>query len=163
METNPPERGAPVALAELDNDNLRAFLALKVAPAQEDLVAPNAVSVAQAYFNPQAWFRGITAGGVPVGFGMLEDYTLVPDRSPKHPIDTIWLWRFMIDARFQKLGFGRQALALFVDQARRRLPGGWMNTSYVPAENSAGPFYVGFGFAETGEVDGTERVLRMKL
>ena len=38
-----------------------------------------------------------------------------------------------------------------------------MKTSYVPADNAAGPFYVGFGFAETGELDGTERVLRMKL
>lgn len=163
METIPPERGAPVALVQIDIETLRDYLRLKVAPGQENLVAPNAVSIAQAHFSPQAWFRGITAGGVPIGFGMLDDWTLAPARAPQQPIDTIWLWRFMIDERYQARGFGRQALGLFVDHARSRLPGGSMKTSYVPADNAAGTFYVGFGFAETGELDGTERVLRMKL
>jgi hypothetical protein len=49
-----------IELAEIHKDNLRDFLRLKVAPEQERFVAPNAVSVAQAYFyRDTAWFRGI--------------------------------------------------------------------------------------------------------
>jgi len=163
MEETLPERGALVALQEITNDNLRAYLKLKVAPGQENLVAPNAVSIAQAHFSAQAWFRGVIAGGVPVGFGMLDDWTLAPERAPQRPIDTVWLWRFMIDERFQSLGFGRQALRLLVERARERVPGGWMRTSYVPADNCAGPFYAAFGFEDTGELDGEERVMLLKL
>ncbi len=164
MENKIPGRDARVALVEIDNDNLRAYLYLKVRPDQENLVAPNPVSIAQAYFNPQAWFCGIKADETPVGFAMLEDWTLQPEKKPADwdPL-AIGLWRFMIDARYQALGFGRQALRLLIGHARARVPGGTFYTSYVPADNGPGPFYRGLGFEETGELDGDERVLKLKL
>ncbi len=57
-----PDRSSPVSLVAITKDNLREFLRLKVAPAQERLVASNAVSIAQAHFHPEAWFRGIVPG-----------------------------------------------------------------------------------------------------
>ena len=63
-----PDRASPVELVEITKANLRDYLRLKAAPAQEHLVAPVAVSIAQAHFHPEAWFRGIAAGGTAVGF-----------------------------------------------------------------------------------------------
>lgn len=160
-----PGRGSPVSLVEITRDNLRDYLRLKVRPDQEGFVAPNAVSVAQAYFHPEAWFRGIAAGGEPVGFAMLEDWTARPDDAPAEwrAEPYVGLWRYMIDARYQAHGFGAQALRLLIERARTLLPGGVMFTSYVPGEGCPGPFYHRLGFQETGKLDGSERVLRLPL
>jgi diamine N-acetyltransferase len=55
--------GGDVTLREITHETLGAILKLKVAPSQESFVASNAVSIAQAHFQPEtAWFRGIYAG-----------------------------------------------------------------------------------------------------
>ncbi|APV49872.1 hypothetical protein BWI17_09370 [Betaproteobacteria bacterium GR16-43] len=168
--SNPPEpelpgRGSRVCLEEITRDNLRAFLNLKVRSDQEGFVAPNAVSVAQAHFHPEAWFRGIVADGTPVGFAMLEDWTSMREAAHeafrKEPY--VGLWRFMVDARYQAHGFGAEALKLLIARARTLLPDGVMLTSYVPGEGCPGPFYLRHGFVETGKLDGIERVLRLPL
>jgi diamine N-acetyltransferase len=158
-----PDRASPVALVEITKGNLRDFLRLKVSAAQEGFVAPNAVSIAQAHFHPEAWFRGIAAGGVAVGFAMLEDWRQCPEIAPddwrREPY--VYLWRFMIDARFQSLGFGAQAMRLLIAHARS-LPGTKaMLLSFVPGEDSPEGFYRRFGFAPTGEVDEGEHVMRL--
>ena len=162
-ELEAPDRSSPVSLVAITKDNLREFLRLKVAPAQERLVASNAVSIAQAHFHPEAWFRGIAAGGVPVGFAMLEDWSQCPESAPeewrREPY--VGLWRFMIDARFQSLGFGAQALRLLVGHART-VPGAKaMLLSFVPGEGNPEAFYRRFGFEPTGEVSEGEHVMRL--
>ena len=82
------------------------FIVDDYAKEQEQFVAPNSVSIAQAYFaRERAWFRAIYADETPVGFLMLEDN---PYKSE------YFLWRLMIDGRFQRMGFGRRALALLI-------------------------------------------------
>jgi len=85
-------------------------------------VATNAVSLAQAHFHPEAWYRLIHAGATPVGFVMLEDWTALPDRAPDDwkADPYVYLWRFMIDQRYQRQGFGARALLWLIDHARRR-------------------------------------------
>ncbi len=158
-----PERSSRVALVEVTKDNLRDYLRLKVAPAQEGFVAPNAVSVAQAHFHPEAWFRGIAAGDAAVGFAMLEDWSRLPELAPgdwrREPY--VGLWRFMIDARYQSLGFGAQAMRLLVDHARS-VPGTRaMLLSFVDRQGSPEGFYRRFGFERTGEVSEGEHVMRL--
>ncbi len=63
MAAQDPARA--VSLREVTADTVRAICKLEVAPAQRGLVAPNAVSIAQAHFEPAAWFRGIYAGDEP--------------------------------------------------------------------------------------------------
>jgi len=95
---------AVVALREVTEDSARAIIFLDVLPHQENLAALNAVSIAQAYFYPQAWFRAVYADETLVGFAMLEDWSQVDTPLP-HFYDGeqyVALWRFMIDARYQQ-------------------------------------------------------------
>ena len=59
-----------VSLLEVTADTVRAICALQTTEEQKRFVAPNALSIAQAYFEPTASFRAIYAGETPVGFLM---------------------------------------------------------------------------------------------
>jgi diamine N-acetyltransferase len=72
-------------------------------------------------------------------------------------------WRFMIAAAHQRQGYGRRALELVVDHVRTLPAATELRTSYQPGAGSPAPFYMGFGFEETGELDDGERVLRLPL
>ena len=61
-------RDSTVSLREVTADTVRMICRLDVSEEQKHFVAPNAVSIAQAYFEPKAWFRAIYADETPVGF-----------------------------------------------------------------------------------------------
>lgn len=144
-----------VSLREVTEDNLFAVLNLRVDEAQERFVASNAISIAQAYFaRERAWFRAIYADETPTGFLMLA-------ADPQKP--EYYLWRLMIDAKYQGLGIGFKAMKLLIAHVKIRPGAVELKTSYVPGEGSPGPFYAKVGFSETGEIDEDERVMSMKL
>ncbi len=147
-------RSAKVTLREISEENLDDVLNLKVAAAQEQFVANNARSIAQAHFSKHAWFRAIYADETPVGFLMIYD-------DPAGP--TYFLWRLMVDERYQKLGFGRQAMDALVKHVKMRPGADALGTSYVPGEGTPGEFYKRLGFVETGEVDEGEIVVTLNL
>jgi diamine N-acetyltransferase len=165
MDSPATPRVAPLVLQEVTRANYRDALKLKVAPGQEQFVAPNAVSIAQAKFHPEAWYRLIVAGATPVGFAMLEDWTQCPGEAPEdwRAEPYIGLWRFMIDARFQSTGYGAQALSLLIAHARTRAPARVMLLSFVEAQGGPEPFYSRFGFVRTGEIVEGEHVMRLDL
>ncbi len=144
-----------VTLREITKENLSDILRLKVAPQQEHFVASNAVSLAQAHFEPETpWFRAIYAGEMPVGFLMLEY-----DRE----YETYNLWRFMIDERHQGRGYGRRALALLFAHVKTLPRADAFYTSCAPAEGGPGPFYEKMGFAYTGEEEDGELWMRREV
>jgi diamine N-acetyltransferase len=149
-----PGRDAPVTLREITDGTVRVVCNLKVRPEQERFVAPNAMSIAEAHFNPKAWFRAIYADDTPVGFVMLLDD---PD-GPKY-----YLWRYMIDADYQRYGYGRKALEQVIDYVRSRPGATRLEVSYVPGDGSPREFYAKLGFQDTGEVHGGENVMRLEL
>jgi diamine N-acetyltransferase len=146
--------GAEVALVEVTGETVRSICRLEVGPGQFRFVAPNAVSFAEALFEPKAWFRAISADGAPVGFVMLYD-------DPDEP--TYFLWRFMVDARFQGKGYGARAIALLVDHVRARPGATELKTSWVPGPGGPAGFYRRLGFEPTGEIDDGEVVARLAL
>lgn len=143
-----------VSLQEITAETVRAICNLAVTEAQNTFVAPNSISISQAHFEPKAWFRAIYADDVPVGFVMLYDDVEEP---------TYFLWRYMIDARYQKLGFGQQAMKLLIEHVRTRPNATKLLVSYVPEEGGPGPFYHKLGFKPTGEMEGIEEVARLIL
>jgi diamine N-acetyltransferase len=146
--------GGEVGLHEVSGETVREICALQVMPEQRRFVAPNAISFAEALFAPKAWYRAIYADGQPVGFAMLSIDTGTPE---------YFLWRFMIEDRFQGRGYGRAALGLIVDHVRSLPNARELLVSWVPGDGSPEPFYLGLGFVPTGEVDDGEVVARLEL
>ena len=141
QEETDVERDSRVTLREVDDNNVRAILELDVAPHQKAYVAPNAVSLAQYAVATKAWTRAIYAGEIPVGYVLLSD----DDDEPRY-----YLWRFMVDCRYQGKGFGRDAMALIHDYVRSRPGGTRLYLSYVPLRGGPEPFYKSLGYVDTG-------------
>jgi diamine N-acetyltransferase len=157
VETVTPAAVTPdaiVTLREINKETVYDILKLKVTPNQDQFVAPNSVSIAEAYYEPKAWFRAIYAGETPVGFVMLYE-------DPDEPV--YFLWRLMVDARYQVMGFGRQAMHLLIDYVRTRPGAKELLVSYVPAEGSPEPFYQSLGFVNTGKMHGDEMEMKLVL
>ncbi len=145
-----------VSLREITAETVRAVTKLAVRPDQEGFVAPNAVSLAEALFSDEAWYRAVYADDELVGFVMLSDETLKP-RPPKEP--KIGLWRFMVDAKHQRRGIGGEVIRLVLEYVRSRPGICGFYTSYVPGPGGPGPFYLGLGFEPNGEVEDGEVVI----
>ena len=149
-----------VTLREIPEDTVIDVVKLKVAPSQERFVASNAISLAQALFSKTAWYRAIYVDDTPVGFVMLSDDSL----SPTPPADPqVWIWRLMVDERYQGQGFGPAALRLVIDHVRHK--GGFrsLQVSYVPGEGSPERMYLAAGFKHTGRLEEDEVVLELPL
>jgi diamine N-acetyltransferase len=149
-----------VSLREITDDNSDAVVALRVSAAQEMFVAGVPESIAEAAATPDAnpWYRAIYAGEQPVGFVMLSW-----EVTPRPGIIGPWfLWRLLVDQRYQRLGYGAAALRLVIGLIRvagaREL-----KTSYVPGDGGPWPFYEKLGFVPTGEIDGDEIVVSLNL
>jgi diamine N-acetyltransferase len=145
-----------VTLREITGETVGAVIKLAVSPSQAGFVAPNAVSLSQALFSDEAWYRAIYAGDELVGFVMLSDETLKPE-PPAAP--NIGLWRLMIDAGHQRRGIGREVMQQIVAHVRGRPGVCFFYTSYVDEPGGPGPFYLGLGFEPNGEIDDGEVVL----
>ena len=143
---------AAFEVRDLTADDVRPLCELDVAPGQKTFVAPNAVSIAQAAYEPLGRPLGLYVSGKPVGFVLIYDARLDPDK----PADQLYVWRLMIDQGHQGKGLGRLAMQWVIDEARRQ---GYpqVGLSHVDAEGDAGAFYLKLGFRYTGEIDDGER------
>jgi diamine N-acetyltransferase len=151
-----------VSLRPVTAENMAAVQSLRVATDQEKFVASVDRSLADAAAHPQAkpWYRAGYAGDIPVGFVMLCD-----DVAPGEP-ELPWryfLWRLLVDERFQGRGYGRAVLDLVVAYVRTRPEADALVTSVVPGTGSPLGFYVRYGFRPTGEMVEGEQVLRLPL
>ena len=90
-----------INLREITKANLISIIDLDVNENQRDQVAPNAVSIAQGHYSNSAWFKGIFNNNLAVGFVMLD---LITKKN------ICFLWRFMIDKKYQGKGYGKIAL-----------------------------------------------------
>jgi diamine N-acetyltransferase len=114
-------------------------------------VAPNAISLAQAHFNPYARFWAVYAGKAPVGFLILED----PDEN-----DDYFLWRFMIAEPYHGRGYGRQAMERLIEYVKTRPGGDKLVLCCGQGEGSPEGFYLKLGFERTGGTMGDEVILQ---
>lgn len=154
-----PSTSPSVTLREITADTVIPVVKLAVADSQKGFVATNAVSLAQALFAPEAWYRAIYADEEPVGFVMLADTSLC-NPPPEKP--EISLWRFMIDAKFQGKGIGRAALRQIIEHVRQK-GARTLATSYVPGPGCPEGFYLSLGFQHTGLMDDDEIVIELPL
>ena len=139
----------------ITRDNLRALLMLKLRPDQENLVASNPVTIAQAAYEPNSVVFGLWDGEQAVGLFAMTDLPKHPDGVKTGDVpDAPVLWRLMISADNQGRGYGRAAMEL-VKQVAREWGYRKLASSVVDAPNSNMGFYEAMGFSQTGgTVDG---------
>ncbi|MEU6708317.1 GNAT family N-acetyltransferase [Streptomyces wuyuanensis] len=146
-----------VHLREITDDNREAVRALRVRGDQKQFVASVSKSLKEAAKTPEAnpWYRAVYRGDEPVGFVMLAW------KPPTGPFrERHFIWRLLVDKRYQRRGIGREALAQVA--ALVRADGATeLLTSYEPGDGEPWPFYRKFGFEPTGEIDDGEIVLRL--
>ena len=162
-----------IHLEKIDAKNLWDVIDLKVAKKQKTFVAPNDISILQAYVSIgtdcTAFPFVIYRDQRPVGFLMIgynEAALYGPeDEPPKVLVNNYSLWRLMIDKRYQNRGYGREAIALALDFIRTWPCGKaeYVSLSYEPDNEVAAKLYHSFGFRENGEMDGDEIVAVLKL
>ena len=154
-----------VSLREITDANRGDVERLRVASEQVDYVASNAESLLEAAATPNArpWYRAVYLGEVPVGFVVISDG--IPDTFPEY-LGPYYLWRLMIDARWQGQGqgLGTAALDLVVGYVRSR-PNAWrLLSSLVPGTSgSRREFYLRYGFRLTGDWFDGEEVTELLL
>lgn len=149
-----------IELRSIDDTNKDAVASLAVSDAQKEYIASNASSLETArkekYQNIARPF-GIYADGTLVGFAMFAFEQDAPD-----PDDRYWLWRFMIDRRWQGKGYGSAALEAVIAYFRSH-GADHILLSTEETNTAALSLYHKYGFAETGEMNDDEIVLRLTL
>lgn len=151
---NSPEA---LRLEKITWDNYSKICKLRVTKEQDGFVARNERSLIHAYIalsqgEIKPYPFGIYLGEKPIGFVMIG-YNGWEEGEPEYLKNTYFIWRFMIDKRYQGKGFGRQAFQLALDFIRT-FPAGpsdicWL--SYEPENEAARKLYASFGFVEDPE------------
>ncbi|HEY7035635.1 MAG TPA: GNAT family N-acetyltransferase [Thermomicrobiales bacterium] len=143
-----------IVLRPITKDNWEEAAGLRVREDQSDFVAPNVWSIAESKFYPALQLMAIVDDDTAVGFLM---YGIDPQDGQ------YWLYRFMIDGRYQGRGFGRTALARLIDLLRRTPGCTALNVGYDPANVVAERLYLSAGFEKTGLAPWGELTARLFL
>ena len=146
-------------LETVTQENVRAACKLELRADQEELVAPVAWSLADAYTVPDiAWPRLVYDDDRLVGFVMAA-FALDHD----NPLFHSYLWRLNIGAEHQGKGYGRFAVEEVCREAVRR-GHRRLTVSYHEGQDGPEEFYRRLGFRPTGTYNVgeavAERVLR---
>jgi diamine N-acetyltransferase len=111
--------------------------------------------------RPRMW--AVHDGADLVGFVMISDGIPLEELRPGL-VGPYFLWRLLIDERFQGRGYGRAAVEAVVDYLRARPNADALLTSCHDGEGSPRGFYLRLGFVDTGEDDPEgEDILRLDL
>jgi GNAT superfamily N-acetyltransferase len=147
-----------VSLRPITDANREEVEALAVTPDQARYVSGVRASIREAEEEPgaHALYWAIYADETPVGFVMIADEVDDPDYIPHY------LWKLLIDERYQRRGFGTATLDLIVDYFRNR-DVGTMWTSAGHGEGGPITFYERYGFTPTGDPHGDEILLRLEI
>ena len=147
-----------VSLRPITDANREEVEALAVSPDQGRFVSGVRESIREAKEEPgaHALYWAIYAEETPVGFVMIADEVDDPDYIAHY------LWKLLIDERYQRRGFGTATLDLIVEYFRNRGVG-TMWTSAGQGEGGPITFYERCGFRPTGDPHGDEVLLRLEI
>ena len=144
-----------VRLEEITPQNFRECINLKVSGNQENFVASNLMSIAQAKIYPTANPFAVYAGDKMVGFVM---YGFDTDD------ERFYLVRLMIGAEHQGKSYGKATVLQVIERMSQLADCREIYLSFVPENVGAERLYESVGFERTGEIseDG-EVVMRFDL
>jgi diamine N-acetyltransferase len=143
-----------IQLKEINESNFRDCIRLNVNENQKTFVATNVYSIAQAYIHYGSAFPyGIYQDDKMVGFVML---------GHNKEDQEFWLWRLLIDEKFQDQGIGTKAVQLALEKFKE-MGATEIYLSYEPENHIADALYRKFGWLPTGKVEEGEIVMLLTL
>ena len=145
-----------VELIPVDQSNRTDCIRLKVTKAQSEYIASNERSLEAAAEHPEvARPFVICSDGIAVGFTM---FAFEPDYED--PDDRYWLWRFMIDEKYQGQGYGKEALKQIIAYFKEN---GASNIRLSTKESNVNAIhlYQSFGFVPNGDMNDGEIVFEL--
>jgi len=137
-----------ISLREVTAENWYACCQLSMAEEQEQFVEPNSVSIAQSKYETTLQLRAIYLRQDLVGFLM---YNTEPEELGGH-----WIYRLMIDKRYQRKGIAKHAMRLIIDEMTTSLDCKRIVAGYKPDNTAAGALYASLGFEDRGDRFGKE-------
>jgi diamine N-acetyltransferase len=158
-----------VVLRDIVTDEDRAaVMALRRGPGQERYLGSMAShfedAIDDAHACPRMWSVHDATSGQLVGFAMISDD--IPAETLAARDDTVgpyYLWRLLIDHRWQGRGYGRATIDAVADYVRAKPNGQVLLTSCKAGDGSPQPFYLHYGFTKTGTVMWDEDLLSLDL
>ena len=136
-----------IRLTEVSEDNWLDVAALSVTEEQKRFVAPTVGILARGYVYRDCNARVfvIENDGVIVGTALVREFTDEPLGYD--------LQQFMIDARFQKRGYGSEALRLILEELRKEGHYDHVELCVKKDDEAAIRLYEKHGFVDSGYVD----------
>jgi diamine N-acetyltransferase len=149
-------------------DDVEAVMGLRRGPGQDRylgrMISHFEDAISDAVACPRMWSVHDAETGQLVGFAMIGDG--IPQEVLDADDDIVgpyYLWRLLIDHRFQGRGYGAATIDAVVQYVRTRPNAKVLLTSCKAGEGSPQPFYLHYGFEKTGEVKWGEDLLRLDL
>ena len=140
----------------VDKSNRTDCIRLRVTEAQSEYIAANENSLEAATLHSEvARPFVIYSDGIAVGFTM---FAIEPNYED--PDDRYWLWRFMIDEKYQGQGYGKEALKHIISYFKEN---GASNIRLSTKESNINAIhlYQSFGFAPNGDMNDGEIVFEL--
>lgn len=142
-----------VHLEDVTFDNFIEVSWLTLKEEQKDFIATNAFSLAQSKYQEECIPKAIQVNHNIVGFLM---YCL--DRTDHE----YWIYRLMIDQRYQGLGYGQKAMEIILKELKEVATNRIIRISFEPENIVAKQLYEKLGFDSTGIIEGGEIIYELK-
>ena len=110
---------------------------------------------------PHPWAVHNAQTGALVGFVMISDN--IPPPMDDDLVGPYYLWKLLIDHRFQRRGYGAGTLDAIVYYLATRPGADVLYTSRADGPGSPRGFYLRYGFTDTGRVMWGENILALDL
>ena len=141
-----------ITFKNIDLKNFWEIIELKVYENQIDFLTSNAVSIAQSKIQPECIPRAIYNDEKAVGFAM---YGI--DRNDGQ----YWIYKFMIDRRYQSKGFGKVAFQLLINQIQQDKTHNKILLGVHKESVVAIKLYRSFGFEFNGQIFGKDHIMEL--
>jgi diamine N-acetyltransferase len=149
----------------VSREDRASVMGLRRGPGQERYLDSMADIFAEADAEqramPRQWAVHDTEAGSLIGFMMISDN--IPQPMDEDLVGPYFLWKLLIDERFQGRGYGAATLDALVGYLSARPSADVLYTSCVDGPGSPRGFYLRYGFTDTGRIMWGENVLALNL
>jgi diamine N-acetyltransferase len=135
-------------LIEVNEENWYECCQLTLSEEQSAYMESNAVSIAQTKFEATLKPYAIYLEESVVGFLMFN--------SVKEELDAYWVYRIMVDKKFQGKGIGKAASELMIEEMKKLPNAEKIVVGYHPENLGAHHMYANLGFVDHGDRFGKE-------